>query len=187
MLVSTSYISLPIILHGLIQYKAFLTRFSGSLRSQIMPYFVCLLVANLLQAAGTFMNVRWVMDREVVAGHYCSFQGGLKNGGNVGMALWWVVVLLLNTRDGFSDIPWHRSFILSLHIFSVLFLRLKPSSAGRYIVVIVGWAAIATVVAVGPLAIQTKSRGSYFGPSGFWSVHRFQMDCFPLICYAGAG
>ena len=69
--------------------------------------------------------------------------------------------------------PWHRSFVLSLHIFSVLFLRLKPSSAGRYIVVIVGWLAIATVVAVGPLAIQDKSRGDYFGPSGFWSVHEY--------------
>lgn len=63
-----------------------------------MPYFVSLLVANLLQAVGTFMNVRWVTDRMVEPGHYCSFQGGLKQAGNVGMALWYY-------RTHFSSIP----------------------------------------------------------------------------------
>ena len=55
---------------------------------QNMPYFICLLVANFLQALGTFMNVRWVAERDVEAGHYCSLQGGIKQAGNVGMALW---------------------------------------------------------------------------------------------------
>jgi len=31
-----------------------------------------------------------------------------------------------------------------------------------------GWSLIAFVVAIGPLAFQTKALGPYFGPSGFW-------------------
>ncbi len=55
-----------------------------------MPFFVSLLVANVLQAIGTIINAKWVNDRNVVAGHLCTAQGGIKQAGNVGMALWCV-------------------------------------------------------------------------------------------------
>ena len=54
----------------------------------VMPYFVSLLVANLLQAAGAMINAKWIADRAVEAGTLCSVQGGLKQAGNVGTALW---------------------------------------------------------------------------------------------------
>ena len=60
-------------------------------KTRIMPFFVSLLVANVLQAIGTIMNSKWVNDRNVVAGHLCTAQGGIKQAGNVGMALWYVL------------------------------------------------------------------------------------------------
>lgn len=54
----------------------------------MLPYFVSLLIANVLQAAGTSMNVKWVLDRAVQEGTFCTLQGATKQAGNVGMALW---------------------------------------------------------------------------------------------------
>ena len=65
-----------------------------------MPFFVSLLVANVLQAIGTLINGRWVTDRNVEAGHLCTAQGGIKQAGNVGMALWYTL----------------SSFILCVHL-----------------------------------------------------------------------
>ena len=116
------------------------------------------------------MSVKWVTDRAVVAGHYCSFQGGLKQAGNVGMALWYamhvhppgVLPLYTDMRRAY------RSFMLSIHVFNVLFMRLSPSTLGRYLLISGGWFAVLFVVVIGPLAIQTDSKGPYFGPSGYW-------------------
>jgi hypothetical protein len=47
-----------------------------------------LLAANLFQAFGAIMNLRWVEDNAVVPGSYCSAQGAMKNLGNVGTAFW---------------------------------------------------------------------------------------------------
>ena len=56
-----------------------------------MPFFVSLLLANVLQAIGALINGRWVSDRNVVPGHLCRAQGGIKQAGNVGMALWYAL------------------------------------------------------------------------------------------------
>lgn len=55
-----------------------------------MPFFVSLLLANLLQAIGTLINGKWVTERTVHDGSLCRAQGGIKQAGNVAMALWWV-------------------------------------------------------------------------------------------------
>ncbi|KAH9926571.1 uncharacterized protein BXZ73DRAFT_78674 [Epithele typhae] len=56
--------------------------------TRILPFFVSLLVANILQAIGTIMNASWVRERNVLPGSLCSAQAGIKQAGNVGMALW---------------------------------------------------------------------------------------------------
>lgn len=56
--------------------------------TRIMPFFVSLLVANILQAIGTLINSEWVNKRNAVPGGLCSAQGGIKQAGNVGIALW---------------------------------------------------------------------------------------------------
>lgn len=116
--------------------------------ADVMPYFVSLLVANLLQAIGAVINIRWIIDRTVEPGTLCSFQGGVKQAGNVGTAVW--------------------SFILSVYVFRILFLRTTSSTAIRYLVLGWGWLAIVFVVMIGPLAIQTDTKGPYFGPTGYW-------------------
>lgn len=52
-------------------------------------------------------------------------------------------------------------------------MRLKSSTSIRSIVLVGGWTAVAFIVSIGPLAIQTKSKGPYFGPSGYWCVSFF--------------
>lgn len=58
--------------------------------THVMPYFISLLVANILQAAGAMINAKWIADRSVEAGVFCSLQGGVKQAGNVGTAVWYV-------------------------------------------------------------------------------------------------
>ncbi|RPD65650.1 hypothetical protein L226DRAFT_455538 [Lentinus tigrinus ALCF2SS1-7] len=131
--------------------------------TRIMPFFVSLLVANVLQAIGTLINSRWVTERNVVAGHLCSAQGGIKQAGNVGMALW--------------------SFVLSLHVFMLLFVRrLTLSTLNSWVLLLAGWFLVAFVVAIGPTAIQTADRGPYFGPTGYWCwiTHNYPREQFFL-------
>ena len=59
----------------------------------VMPYFVSLLVANLLQAAGALINAKWISDLAVEPCTLCSIQGGLKQAGNVGTAVWYASAL----------------------------------------------------------------------------------------------
>lgn len=66
-----------------------------------------------------------------------------------------------------------RTFILSLHAFHLLFLRTRVRKENKWLMLGLGWFFIAFVVAIGPLALQKKNLGPYFGPSGYWyAVYR---------------
>lgn len=56
--------------------------------AQTMSYFVSLLAANLLQAVGSMVNARWLAIHAVEPGTLCTFQGAIKQAGNVGTAVW---------------------------------------------------------------------------------------------------
>ncbi|KAI0746923.1 hypothetical protein C8Q80DRAFT_1105630 [Daedaleopsis nitida] len=119
--------------------------------TRLMPFFVSLLVANVLQAIGAIINSKWMTARNVVEGPLCSAQGGIKQAGNLGVAVWCV------------------SFAISLQVFMILFVRRVALSAMHsWVILGAGWFLIAFTVAIGPLAIQTEKGGSYFGPTGFW-------------------
>ena len=117
-------------------------------RTNIVAYSVSLLVANVLQAIATILNARWINEGIVYDGSFCSFQGGLKNAANVGIALW--------------------TFVIAMHLFNLLFLRWKATRAGMIVTLIGGWSAVGMIVTLGPLVIQTPERGPYFGVSGYW-------------------
>ncbi|KAJ7859282.1 hypothetical protein B0H13DRAFT_2356175 [Mycena leptocephala] len=85
--------------------------------THINGYFKSLLLANAIQSFGTVMNFKWAADREVTSGVFCSAQGGIKQAGNVATALW--------------------SLVLALHLFNLLFLRLKSTKAGFWCTIIV--------------------------------------------------
>ncbi len=58
--------------------------------------------------------------------------------------------------------------MLALHAFRLLFLRIRVSKLSKWLILTLGWSFIGFVVAIGPLAIQKKTLGPYFGPAGFW-------------------
>lgn len=116
--------------------------------THIFAYYVSLIAANTLQAAGTLMNFQWVALGYVISGPYCSAQGGIKQAGNVGTALW--------------------SFMIALHLFNLLFLRWKSTLVALIVTLISGWTVVAVIIFVGPGVIQTMAKGSYFGVSGSW-------------------
>ncbi|KAI8985029.1 hypothetical protein BD414DRAFT_418174 [Trametes punicea] len=116
--------------------------------TRVVPFLVSLLIANLVQAIGTLINGKWVTDHTVADGHLCRTQGGIKQAGNVATALW--------------------SLTLSLHVFMLLFSRVALSRNLSWGLLGSGWCLVVFVVIIGPAAIQTPSRGTYFGPAGYW-------------------
>ncbi|OSX63440.1 hypothetical protein POSPLADRAFT_1065702 [Postia placenta MAD-698-R-SB12] len=135
--------------------------------THVIPIFLSLLFANILQAVASMMDARWIIDGAVKGGNFCSAQGGLKNGGNVAAALW--------------------SSVLSVHVFMLLFLRKGMTDTVCTAIVIVGWVLVGVVVAVGPLAIQTAARGDYFGVSGYWCASHSICGSHTGTVFVGAG
>ncbi|KAJ7512348.1 hypothetical protein B0H11DRAFT_1950761 [Mycena galericulata] len=126
----------------------------ASLRLQNYPnthingYFTSLLLANAVQSFGTVLNFKWAADGAVESGLLCSAQGGIKQCGNIATALW--------------------SFILALHLFNLLFLRLNSNNTAFWVTIGGGWALVVFIVLLGPIVIQTAEKGPYFGISGAW-------------------
>jgi len=129
-------------------FMAMTLRSSALSRTPVMPYFASLLGANFLQAIGVILNIKWAMDHSVEEGMVCSLQGGIKQAGNVGTAVW--------------------SSVISVCVFRLMFLRFSSSTLFTYLVFGIGWVIIAMIVAIGPLVIQTQDKGPYFGRSGYW-------------------
>lgn len=120
--------------------------------------FGSLITSNMLQSVGTLINLRWVLNGSVSPGKLCSVQGGIKQAGNVGTAVW--------------------SFALALHAFRLLFLRTRVARRIKWLALTVGWLFITFIVSIGPLALQRKDRGPYFGPSGYWCwiTHEYPIE-----------
>ncbi|KIK70177.1 hypothetical protein GYMLUDRAFT_34662 [Collybiopsis luxurians FD-317 M1] len=117
-------------------------------RTHLFGYLLSLFIANALQSIGTVMSLRWVLRHEVISGSFCSLQGATKQFGNVGTAIW--------------------SLILSIHLFNLLFLRSASTKLVFWATIVFGWSIIAMVVILGPAALQTNDKGPYFGISGPW-------------------
>ncbi|KAJ7430585.1 hypothetical protein B0H11DRAFT_2135038 [Mycena galericulata] len=130
--------------------------------THFQAYFVCLLLANTMQAWGSTMSLKWVQLRGVVDGPFCAAQGGITQGGNIGAAFW--------------------SFIISLHLFNLLFLRYKTTKAISWAIIAFGWSFIFTLVFLGPVAIQTNARGHYFGISrtSCWITDNYRTEMILL-------
>ncbi|GAB1521317.1 hypothetical protein RhiTH_004411 [Rhizoctonia solani] len=104
---------------------------------------VSLMTADLSQAIGGIMNIRWVAARHVSIGRFCTAQAAIKQFANVGAALW--------------------SIIIAIHTFRLLFFNAHTSNFMCFATLVVIWGGIITVVAAGPTVIQTPSKGDYFG------------------------
>ncbi|TBU49185.1 hypothetical protein BD309DRAFT_852116 [Dichomitus squalens] len=127
-------------------------------RSHVAAYFVSLLLCEIVQTIGSIMSIRWVQERAVSYGPYCTVQGVLKQIADVGTAYWYV-----NFRS-----------IIALNTFCILFLRWR---LGRYVLIstmIIGWSTIGAIITSGPTAIQRVDAGPfcksnfYDAISGYW-------------------
>ncbi|EIN08839.1 hypothetical protein PUNSTDRAFT_134015 [Punctularia strigosozonata HHB-11173 SS5] len=141
-------------------------------RSHVAPILSSLMAATVLQAVGSLMNLRWVLQGYADNSTFCSAQGALKNTGNVGIAVW--------------------SFLTAAYSFDRLFLRDTCTRLGKWLLLIGGWTAVAFVPLIGRVAIQRKSNGPYFGVSGLWCwitdeypVERFMLEYFIEFLSAG--
>jgi len=67
--------------------------------------------------------------------------------------------------------------MLSLHAFHLLFLRKRLWNGSKWLILVLGWCFIALIVTIGPLAIQKKTLGPYFGPSGYWYATYCPFQC----------
>jgi len=148
MLVLAGIFSIIAVIAALIYYLAFVQRRKTFHRTNLAPYLISLLFANVLQAIGTIMNARWVKDGIVVNGSFCEVQGGIKNAANVGTAIW--------------------SFTIAVHVFNLLFLRWRTTRTSMIATLVGGWSFVLMIVTLGPFAIATPDRGPYFGVSGNW-------------------
>lgn len=60
--------------------------------------------------------------------------------------------------------------MIAVHLFNLLFLRYRSTRVGLLATLFFGWASVVTIVVIGPTAIQTPEKGSYFGISGYWYI-----------------
>ncbi|KAF5370389.1 hypothetical protein D9758_006926 [Tetrapyrgos nigripes] len=117
-------------------------------RTHLFGYLLSLLLANAIQSAGTVMSLKWVGENRVIFGTFCTNQGAIKQTGNVSTALW--------------------SFMMSLHLFNLLFLRGSVTRLGFWLTIVFGWGLVVFIVLIGPAAIEKQEKGPYFGISGPW-------------------
>jgi len=117
-------------------------------QTHVAPYFTSLLIANFIQAIGSILNINWLIQGGTAYEPACVAQGAAKNIGNVGTALW--------------------SLILAFHLFDVLFLRRKQRQITLWATVMGTWIFIFCIDMFGPVFLQAPSQGPFFGVSGHW-------------------
>ncbi|KAF5360040.1 hypothetical protein D9758_007629 [Tetrapyrgos nigripes] len=117
-------------------------------RTHLFGYLMSLLFANTLKSTGTVMNLQWVLRHRVENGLFCGYQGAIKHIGNISTALW--------------------SFMLSLHLFHLLFMRGTITDLTFWLQMIFGWIIVYLLVIIGPAAIEKVELGPYYGVSGHW-------------------
>ncbi|KAJ1304601.1 hypothetical protein OPQ81_005743 [Rhizoctonia solani] len=118
------------------------------LKTHIGAYFLSLMTADLSQAIGGIMSIRWVASHHVSIGRFCTAQAAIKQFSNVGAALW--------------------SIVIALHTFRLLFFNAHTSNALCLATLVIVWGSIIVIVVVGPTVIQITSKGDYFGITGYW-------------------
>ncbi|KIJ43393.1 hypothetical protein M422DRAFT_145125, partial [Sphaerobolus stellatus SS14] len=117
-------------------------------RSSVGPFFISLILSDLLQAIGSVMNIRWMLIMGVEPGHFCIAQAALKQTGNLGTALW--------------------SLVIAFHTFSLLFLRRPISRKLSCITFFAVWIFLGIIIMLGPVIIENNKKGPFWGVSGYW-------------------
>lgn len=154
LLVVTSCLSLTAVLglFVLLAAAAWSNRTSKSkihfFRSNVASYFICLLVADLIQAIASIMNARWVQLGGVHEGQFCTTQAVLKQISDVGAAIW--------------------SLVVSVQTFCLLFYQLQSPRWVGYTVLGFANSLVIIFTFLGPVVYKNKPGGDFYGISGYW-------------------
>ncbi|KAF9486233.1 hypothetical protein BDN70DRAFT_870320 [Pholiota conissans] len=132
--------------------------------THLFGYFMCLLVANVIQGIGTIIDLEWVSRGRVVEGFSCTLQGALKQSGNLGASFW--------------------SLIISVHIFLLVFLKIRSNQATFIGIIIATWIVILLIPLIGRFVLQSAELGPYFGIAGEWCwvTRNYQNERIFLEC-----
>ncbi|CCM01162.1 uncharacterized protein FIBRA_03210 [Fibroporia radiculosa] len=141
------------------------------MRSHTAAYFVSMLWCDLNQSFGSILNIRWVNMKAVEYGHYCAFQGFIKQSADVSMSMW--------------------SLLIALHTFLVVFLRWNMPKWGFYGMFAFGWGMVLLMVTIGNAGYK-KELGPFYGISGYWcwisnnyGAERITLDYMWMFLSAG--
>jgi hypothetical protein len=116
-----------------------------SSETHIHYYFVNLLIADLIQAIGGLLSIRWIAEAQVTEGVHCQVQAIFKQIGDVGVAL--------------------TSLAIALHTFRVLVFRSSPDTKVAVFIVAAVWTTIGIFVGIGFVTNKSKL---YYGNTGYW-------------------
>ncbi|KAF8142550.1 hypothetical protein K438DRAFT_680534 [Mycena galopus ATCC 62051] len=117
-------------------------------RSHVAAYLISLLFSDMIQAVGSILNARWILDMAVIVGDLCTIQGVLKQTADVATAFW--------------------TFVIALHTFCHVCLGLQPGRVAFWTTLLGGWLGIGFIVIVGPATQNTHLHGPFYGISGYW-------------------
>ncbi|KAG9045607.1 hypothetical protein FS842_001146, partial [Serendipita sp. 407] len=138
-------------------------------RTHVAAYFVSLLICDLMQGIGSLVNIAWINNKGVTNNSLCVAQGAIKQTGNVGTALW--------------------SLVIAIHTFCLLFYRAQIRDWVCYVTLVSVWLLIGVVLSLGPGVLATKEKGPFYGISGLWCwmtsgypVERYALEyCFMFV------
>ncbi|KAF7333105.1 Git3 domain-containing protein [Mycena venus] len=117
-------------------------------RSHVAAYLISLLFSDIIQAVGSILNARWILEMTVVVGDVCTIQGVLKQTADVATAFW--------------------TFVIALHTFCHVCLGVQPGRIALWTTLLGGWSGIGLIVIIGPTTQNTHLHGSFYGISGYW-------------------
>lgn len=117
-------------------------------RSNVAPYFLCLLLADLIQAIASIMNARWLQLGGVQKGDFCTTQAVLKQVSDVGSAIW--------------------SLVVSAQTFCLLFFQLHSPRWVGWVVLGFSNGLVVMFAFLGPAIYRTEAKGDFYGISGYW-------------------
>ncbi|KAF8889635.1 hypothetical protein BD779DRAFT_323283 [Infundibulicybe gibba] len=106
--------------------------------------FVNLMIAELVQAIGGMLNIKWMVDAVVTEGSHCTTQGVLKQAGDVGVAL--------------------TSLAIASQTFGVLVLRLRAPAFTSKVVIGLIWTFVALIIGIS----SAVHKGGFYGNTDYW-------------------
>lgn len=114
----------------------------------LLPFILSLLASNFMKSVGIAIDFHWVDHGGVTTSKTCTGQAVILQLSNLGIAIW--------------------TPIIGLALLNIAYLRIRLNRTSSYAILILGWLFAIFLVILGPVAVETKKRGPFFGVSGPW-------------------